>query len=121
MPEPSVKNCLCRYRGSFDRRRKAAPNKATDRKIIMNAEVCSKMTDVNRAMKMIGIPDRMNIFAGKFRNDIGSVFMWANGLKLSDRGWPSQGRNSEPAPRPASVRWSAWLGPCLQSGRSRSA
>ena len=33
-----------------------------------------------------------------------------NELKLSDRGWPSQGRNSEPAQRPASVRWSAWLG-----------
>ena len=33
-----------------------------------------------------------------------------NGPKLSDRGWPSQGWNSEPAPWPASVRWSALLG-----------
>ena len=36
-----------------------------------------------------------------------------NDLKLSDRGWPSQGRNSEKTRRPASVRWSAWLGPRL--------
>ena len=33
-----------------------------------------------------------------------------NVTKLSDRGWPSQGPNSEPAPWSASVRWSAWLG-----------
>jgi len=34
-----------------------------------------------------------------------------NELKLSDRGWRGQAWNSEPAPSPAAVRWSAWLDP----------
>ena len=33
-----------------------------------------------------------------------------NELKLSDRGWPRKTRNTQKAPPPASVRWSAWLG-----------
>ena len=33
-----------------------------------------------------------------------------NGLKLSDGGWRRKGWNSEKAPPPASVRWSALLG-----------
>ena len=33
-----------------------------------------------------------------------------NESKLSDGGWRCQGWNSEKAPSPASVRWSAWLG-----------
>ena len=34
-----------------------------------------------------------------------------NELKLSDRGWRRKSRNTEKTPPPASVRWSAWLGP----------
>ena len=39
-----------------------------------------------------------------------------NELKLSDRGWPRKTKQAEKTRRPASVRWSAWLGPRLQSG-----
>ena len=35
---------------------------------------------------------------------------WPNELKLSDGGWRRKGRNTEKAPPPASVRWSALLG-----------
>ncbi len=51
-------------------KRKVAPNNATEREIIMIVEVCSNNADVDRVMKMIGIPERMNISVGKFLNDI---------------------------------------------------
>ena len=43
---------------------------------------------------------------------------WPNELKLSDRGWPRKAPNAGKTHPPASVRWSAWLGPRLQSGRT---
>ena len=40
-----------------------------------------------------------------------------NELKLSDRGWPRKGWNTERSRPPASVRWSAWLGGGCSGGR----
>ena len=41
--------------------------------------------------------------------------MTPNGPKLSDGGWRRKTWSAEKAPTPASVRWSALLGPRLQS------
>ena len=43
-----------------------------------------------------------------------------NGPKLSDGGWRSQAPNSGQTRPPASVRWSAWLGPRLRSAGRRN-
>lgn len=59
-----------------------APNKATDKEIIMIVEGCSNNADVKSVTPMIGIPDRMNISEGKLRKDIRSGFIWANANRV---------------------------------------
>ena len=46
----------------------------------------------------------------------GAPGCWPNESKLSDRHRRGKTKRSEVAPPPVPVRWSAWLGPRLQSG-----
>ena len=46
---------------------------------------------------------------------MGRVFRWPNALKLSDS--PAEDKTKHEQ-RARAVRWSAWLGPRLQSGRT---
>ena len=63
-----------------------------------------------------GCGDGENAFPGGGNDSPGRENdCWPNGLKLSDRGWPRKTWIAEKTGRPASVRWSAWLGPRLQS------